>query len=164
MKIVCLLRHDELRPLLATCTRLRQAASACITVHFNFCTPEPVRGEGEENAAVLRSPSPHYMRAAIALTLDQPGGPAAPHRNKQRRRRPLPALPMPPDPEAGAGAEAAAGQAAAATPAAPDAAEAEEEEEDTPGGSALFADSLLEPQPLDAAKHGLRLSFRSPME
>jgi hypothetical protein len=90
MKIVCLLRHDELRPLLATCTRLRQAASAAITVHFNFCTPEPVRGEKDEELAVLRSPSPHYLRAAIALSAEASGGPPAPqHRSKHRRRRPL---------------------------------------------------------------------------
>ena len=85
MKIVCSLRHDELRPLLATCTRLRQAASAAISVHFNFCTPEPQRDANDAILGALRSPSPRFVHAALALA---PDGPAAPRRNRTRRRRP----------------------------------------------------------------------------
>ena len=90
MKIVCSLRHSELRPLLSTCTRLRQAAAAAISVHFNFCTPEPERC-GEEVLAALRSPSPRFVRAAMMLAAE---GPAAPRRNRTRRRRP-PRAPAP---------------------------------------------------------------------
>ena len=57
MKIVCSLRHSELRPLLMTCTRLRQAAAAAITVHFNFCTPEPQRDERDAVLAVRVLPN-----------------------------------------------------------------------------------------------------------
>jgi len=55
MKIVCLLRHDELWPLLATSRRLRQAAAAAISVHFNFTTPEPQRDERDAVLAVRSS-------------------------------------------------------------------------------------------------------------
>ena len=108
MKIVCSLRHDEMRPLLATCRRLRQAASArvprppsttlpprsprlrgvqasaAIAVHFNFCTPEPLRDDRDGAIiAALRSPSPFYFRAALASMEDAP---AAPHRRRVRTR------------------------------------------------------------------------------
>lgn len=94
MKIVCTLRHAELRPLLGTCTRLRQAAAAAISVHFNYCTPEPERDARDGVLAALRSPSPRFMQAALALAQDD--GPAAPRRNRTRRRRP-PRPPLPPD-------------------------------------------------------------------
>ena len=55
MKIVCSLRHDELQPLLATCSRLRQAAAAAITVYFNFVTPEPTAAG--EAAVAVRAPA-----------------------------------------------------------------------------------------------------------
>jgi len=118
MKIVCSLRHDELRPLLATCTRLRQAAAAAISVHFNFCTPEPQRDENDAVLGALRSPSPRFVHAALALAAD---GPAAPRRNRTRRRRP----PRPPPPAAtlalgwNPDAAAAGAQAEAATPPGP---------------------------------------------
>ena len=88
MKIVCLLRHNELWPLLATSRRLRQAAAAAISVHFNFCTPEPQRDERDAVLPVLRSPSPRYVHAALLAQREAWGVPDAPFRHHARRRRP----------------------------------------------------------------------------
>ena len=92
MKIVCLLRHNELWPLLATSRRLRQAAAAAISVHFNFCTPEPQRDERDAVLPVLRSPSPRYVHAALLAQREAWGVPDAPFRHHARRRRPTKAV------------------------------------------------------------------------
>jgi hypothetical protein len=159
MKIVCSLRHDELRPLLATCTRLRQAASAAIAVHFNFCTPEPQRDENDAVMGLLRSPSPRFIHAALALATD---GPAAPRRNRTRRRRP-PRPPPPaatlalgwhPDGGAGAGGDAATppGPAASMGFASPPPQSAAEGSPAAQAGSPGGADAASRPM-------GQRLSF-----
>ncbi|KAL6782685.1 hypothetical protein ACKKBG_A07720 [Auxenochlorella protothecoides x Auxenochlorella symbiontica] len=39
LKILCFLKHDELRPLMAVCTQLRKTFKDAVVFHFNFTTP-----------------------------------------------------------------------------------------------------------------------------
>mmetsp|Transcript_26972 Transcript_26972/g.45218 ORF Transcript_26972/g.45218 Transcript_26972/m.45218 type:complete len:252 (+) Transcript_26972:315-1070(+) len=94
MRIVCQLHHDELKPLLRTCSRLRHAALAAIVVYFNYNTPEPCRALGLESTismtSRLRSPPRDFRAAAIKAIA---GGPRAPRRC---RRRYAPSVSPPP--------------------------------------------------------------------
>mmetsp|Transcript_3599 Transcript_3599/g.7486 ORF Transcript_3599/g.7486 Transcript_3599/m.7486 type:complete len:237 (-) Transcript_3599:299-1009(-) len=95
MRIVCTLHHDELKPLLQTCSRLRHAAMAAIVVYFNYVTPEPCRALALENTIAMQEPPREFKAAAIK---EIARGPRAPRRTHNHRRRYAPSVSPPPAP------------------------------------------------------------------
>eukprot|EP00959_Pyramimonas_sp_CCMP1952_P356521 7466112-Pyramimonas_sp.AAC.1 len=94
MRVVCTLHHDELKPLLQTCSRLRHAAMAAIVVYFNYVTPEPCRALALENAMATMEP-PREFKAAAIKEIARTGNPRAPCRAYNHRRRYAPSVSPP---------------------------------------------------------------------
>lgn len=51
LKIMCTLKHDELKPVLRACHRLRVAALQARNYHFNYTTPSHAAGEAAPHAS-----------------------------------------------------------------------------------------------------------------
>ena len=103
-RIMCHFRHTELGKLFLVCTQLRDAAAACVSVHFNYLTPtrDSPRpgalggvggGTGEHWAATAPPvppsavPSASARAAALAVAEDGLCPPGAPLRHRRGRRR-----------------------------------------------------------------------------
>ncbi|KDD76183.1 hypothetical protein H632_c323p0, partial [Helicosporidium sp. ATCC 50920] len=65
LKIVCHLHHDEIKPLFAVCSQLRNTLREAVHLHFNFTTP--YRASHEEVAGGLPRPDRAKKRSVTNL-------------------------------------------------------------------------------------------------
>ena len=99
-RIMVNFRHAELGKLFLVCTQLRDAAAACVSVHFNYLTPTRdsprpgVFGAGGDEFAAMQAPVPRSAvpsasARAAALAVAEAGmhPPGAPMRYRRGRRR-----------------------------------------------------------------------------